>query len=59
VTSGIRIGTAAVTSRGMKEKDMLKIFSFIDKVIMNFENEKIISGVKAQVNTFMKKFPLY
>ncbi len=59
VTSGIRIGTAAMSSRGLKEKDMLKIFSFIDKVIMNAENEKVIAGVKKQVNQMMEKFPLY
>jgi len=59
ITSGIRIGTAAMTSRGMDEKDMLKIFSYIDKVIMNFEDEKVIAAVKKQVNERMEKFPLY
>jgi glycine hydroxymethyltransferase len=59
VTSGIRIGSAAMTSRGLKEKDMLKIFGFIDKVLMDPENEKTILTVKKQVNDWMQKFPLY
>lgn len=59
VTSGIRIGTAAMTSRGLKEREMVRIFSFIDKVIMNFENEKVIASVKKQVNTMMEKYKLY
>lgn len=59
VTSGIRIGTAAITSRGMKEKHMDKIVSFIDTVLMNPEDEKVIKKVKKEVNTWMKEFPLY
>ena len=59
VTSGMRIGTPAMTSRGTKEKDMLKIVELIDEVLMNHENESIISGVKKKVNAMMKKFPLY
>ncbi len=59
VTSGIRIGTAAITSRGMKEKHMEKIVSFIDTVLMNPEDEKVIKKVKKDVNTWMKEFPLY
>ncbi len=59
VTSGIRIGTAAITSRGMKEKHMDKIVSLIDTVLMNPEDEKILKKVKKDVNTWMKDFPLY
>ena len=59
VTSGIRIGTAAITSRGMKEKHMDKIVDLIDKVLMNPEDQKISKSVKSEVNEWMKKFPLY
>ena len=59
VTSGIRVGTPAITSRGMKEKDMKKIVALIDKVLMNHTNEKVIEKVRGEVNTFMDKFPLY
>ncbi len=59
VTSGIRIGTAAITSRGMKEKHMDKIVELIDKVLMNYEDEKVIKKVKKEVNIWMKDFPLY
>src|ERR1035437_1025263 len=54
VTSGIRIGTAAVTTRGLKEKDMVKIVEMIDDVLMNSENEIKIAGVKKEVNKWMK-----
>ncbi len=59
VTSGIRVGTAAMTSRGMKEKDMLKIFGLMDKVLMNADNEKVVESVKKQVLALVQKFPLY
>ena len=59
VTSGIRIGVPAVTTRGMKEADMETVIEMIDKVLMNADDEKIIADVKAQVNEFMKRFPLY
>lgn len=59
VTSGIRVGVPAVTTRGMKESEMEIIASFIDKVLMNTDNDTIIQSVKEEVKTFMKKFPLY
>ena len=59
VTSGIRLGTPAVTSRGMKEKDVLQVAEWIDKIINDVENEALIGKVKAEVNEYMKQFPLY
>ncbi|MEQ8926808.1 MAG: serine hydroxymethyltransferase [Fulvivirga sp.] len=59
VTSGMRVGTAAITTRGMKEDDMVKIVDLIDKVLMNYEDENTIAEVKSEVNSWMKNFPLY
>ncbi len=59
VTSGIRIGTAAVTTRGFSEADCLKVVEWMDQVIMNHEDEALIQEVKKQVNDFMEQFPLY
>lgn len=59
VTSGMRVGTPAITTRGIKEKDCVKIVSLIDEVLMNNENETKIAAVKKKVNAMMEKFPLY
>ncbi|MCF7560146.1 serine hydroxymethyltransferase [Sabulilitoribacter multivorans] len=59
VTSGIRLGTAAVTTRGLKETDMVAIVELIDEVIANFENETILEAVKVKVNAMMKDKPLF
>jgi glycine hydroxymethyltransferase len=59
VTSGIRLGTAAITTRGLKEKHIPKIVKLIDKVLMNHENEKVITEVRKEVNKMMKEFPLF
>jgi len=59
ITSGIRVGTSAITSRGMKEKHISTIVNFIDEVLMHPEDEKVIAKVKKEVNKFMKQFPLY
>jgi glycine hydroxymethyltransferase len=59
VTSGMRIGTAAITTRGMKEDDMIKIVEFIDRVLMNPDDEASISSVKQEINSWMNQFPLY
>lgn len=59
VTSGIRIGTAAITSRGLKEKDCIKIVEFLDAALRNKENPKEIDKLKKKVVTMMSKFPLF
>jgi glycine hydroxymethyltransferase len=59
VTSGIRIGTPAITTRNLFESDMATVVSFIDKVLMNADNESVILEVKKQVNQMMEGFPLY
>ncbi|HRH66560.1 MAG TPA: serine hydroxymethyltransferase, partial [Bacteroidia bacterium] len=59
VTSGMRIGTPAMTTRGVKEKDCVKIVQLIDEVLMSNENETKVAAVKKKVNTMMEKFPLY
>jgi glycine hydroxymethyltransferase len=59
VTSGIRIGTPAVTTRGMKENEMKLIAQFIDRAIKNSENESELKEVKKEVGSLCSKFPLY
>ena len=59
VTSGIRLGTAALTTKGMKESEMEKIASMIDRVLKNPENEKIISKILNEVIELSSQFPLY
>ena len=59
VTSGIRIGSAAVTTRGLKENDMATIVNLIDEVIMNSENEEIIETVAEKVNELMSGRALF
>jgi glycine hydroxymethyltransferase len=53
VTSGIRVGTPAITTRGLVEADMETVVVLIDRVIMNFTNEEIIEEVGNEVNDFM------
>lgn len=59
VTSGIRIGTPAVTTRGLEEKDMHKIVDLIDRVITNIDNDSEIDAVKKEVNAMMHGLPLF
>ncbi len=59
VTSGIRIGTPAVTTRGMKEQEMREIATLIDRVLSNPENKHIAKEVRKDVTKLVKKFPLY
>ncbi|WP_200822856.1 serine hydroxymethyltransferase [Aquimarina sp. AU58] len=59
VTSGMRLGTSAITTRGMKENDMYTMVGFIDEVLSNHDNDAKILSIKTEVNNWMKKFPLY
>ncbi|MBX2944390.1 MAG: serine hydroxymethyltransferase [Cyclobacteriaceae bacterium] len=59
VTSGMRIGTPAITTRGLKEKDVVKVVDLIDEALGAPGNADNLKAVKKKVNTFMKKFPLY
>lgn len=59
VTSGIRIGTAAVTTRGLKENDMIAIVDLIDEVILNYQDEAILEAVAEKVNEMMSGLPLF
>jgi len=58
-TSGLRVGTPAITTRGLKEEHIPQIVDMIDEVISDIENEKVIEGVKAKVHKLMKDFPLF
>lgn len=58
-TSGFRVGTPALTTRGVKENVIPEIVSMIDEVIMNVENETVIAGVRGRVNKLMKDYPLF
>ena len=59
VTSGIRVGVPAITTRGMKESDMKTVVDFIDRVLMDIDNPETIAAVKGEVGKFMEQFPLY
>ncbi len=59
VTSGIRVGVPAVTTRGLKEIDMQQIVNWLDRVLMAPDDEQLIHRVKGEVNEFMKGFPMY
>jgi glycine hydroxymethyltransferase len=59
VTSGIRIGVPAITTRGMLEEDMQFIVNVIDNVLMHADDEALLSSTRGKVNEYMKKFPLY
>jgi glycine hydroxymethyltransferase len=58
-TSGIRVGTPAITTRGLKEEHMPAIVDLVDEVIANHENEEVIAKVRSRVNEMMKEFPLF
>ncbi len=57
--SGIRLGTPAITTRGLKEDDMLKVAAWLDTAILNFKDETKLASIKNEVAEFMAKFPLY
>jgi glycine hydroxymethyltransferase len=58
-TSGIRVGTAAITTRGLKEEQMSAIVDLVDEVISNIDNETVITSVRQRVNALMHGFPLF
>jgi len=59
ITSGIRVGTPAITTRGIKEDTIPFIVELIDKVILNYEDEKTITKVRKEVNKLMNKYPIF
>jgi glycine hydroxymethyltransferase len=59
VTSGIRVGSAAITSRGLIESDMERIVTYIDETLMNHENEQKMTAIRTEVNAWMSQFPLF
>nr|WP_295929562.1 serine hydroxymethyltransferase [uncultured Dyadobacter sp.] len=59
ITSGMRVGTAAMTTRGLVEADMERIVDLVDTVLVNHDNESKIAAVRSEVNEWMKQYPLY
>jgi glycine hydroxymethyltransferase len=59
ITSGIRIGVPAVTTRGMMAEHMSAIVDFIDEAIVNAEDDVVLAGIRKKINAHMKQFPLY
>jgi glycine hydroxymethyltransferase len=59
VTSGIRVGTAAMTTRGFKEDDMVKIVGYIDEVISNISNESHLGSIKTEIKNWVGDYPLF
>ncbi len=59
ITSGIRVGVPAITTRGMKENDMATVVDLVDKILISVENEKVITEVRNEVKDWMNDFPLY
>ena len=59
VTSGMRLGTPAITTRGLKEKDIIELVNYMDEALTNYDNEKIINSVAKKVDTLCKKYPIY
>jgi glycine hydroxymethyltransferase len=58
-TSGLRFGTPAITTRGLKEDKMDYIVELIDRVLADHENEENIAAVRAEVNKMMEQYPLF
>ena len=59
VTSGIRVGTAAMTTRGFKEDDMIKIVGYIDEVVSNISNEAHLASIKSDIKNWVGDYPLF
>lgn len=58
-TSGLRVGTPAITTRGLKEADMPVIVDMIDRILSNIDDENVIAQVKKEVNAMMKPRPMF
>jgi glycine hydroxymethyltransferase len=58
-TSGMRVGTSAMTTRGLVEADMVRIVDLIDDVLMNHDNTSKIANVRGEINNWMKNYPLF
>ena len=59
ITSGIRVGVPAITTRGLRQADMQQVVNWLDRVLVSPDDEAVIATVKGEVNEFMKAFPLY
>ncbi len=59
ITSGIRVGTPAITTRGIKENNISNIVDLIDRIILNHNDESVISSTKKEVNNLMNKYPIF
>jgi glycine hydroxymethyltransferase len=59
VTSGMRVGTSAITSRGLKEKDIPKIVDYIDQAIIHHEDPRTLGKIRKKVNSMMGDYPLF
>lgn len=59
VTSGIRIGTAAITTRGFGTTEAIQVVQWIDDILTDPNNTERIDAVRSQINTFMQGYPLY
>ena len=59
VTSGMRVGTPAITTRGLVESDMARVVDYIDRVISDHENEAGIDAIRTEINEWMSQFPLF
>ena len=59
ITSGIRVGTPAITTRGFNEADCVKVVNWIDEIVQDIENPSVTSRIQEEVNAFMENFPLY
>ena len=59
ITSGIRVGTPAITTRGIKENNISNIVDLIDRIVLNHNDESVISSTKKEVNNLMNKYPIF
>jgi len=59
ITSGMRVGTAAMTTRGLKEDDFVRVVDLVDRVLTNHDNDTIIASVRNEINEWMADYPLF